>query len=39
MEDVFKTMNLSHDSDIFRGYSEMIDLYNAIKVIAMIEMA
>ena len=31
MEDVFKTLNLSDDDEIFRGYTSMIELYNALK--------
>ena len=33
MEDVFKTLNLSDDNEIFRGYTTMIELYiyNAFK--------
>ena len=30
MEDVFKTLNLSDDNEIFRGYTTMIELYNAL---------
>ena len=35
MEDVLKTLNLSDDNEIFRGYATMIELYNALKFIAM----
>ena len=36
MEDVFKTLNLSDDNEIFRGYTIMIELYNAPKFITML---
>ena len=29
-------LNLSDDHDIFRGYTKMIELYNAIKFITML---
>ena len=35
MEDVFKTLNLSDDNEIFRGYITSIELYDALKFIAM----
>ena len=36
MEDVLKTLNLSDDNEIFRGYATMIELYNALKFIIML---
>ena len=36
MEDVFKTLNLSDDNEIFRGYTTIIELYNALKFITML---
>ena len=36
MDDVFKTLNLSDDNEIFRGYDTMIELYNALKCITML---
>ena len=36
MEDVLKTLNLSDDNEIFRGYTTMIELYNALKFITML---
>ena len=36
MEDVFKTLDLSDDNENFRGYTTMIDLYNALKFITML---
>ena len=36
MEDVFKTLDLSDDKEIFRGYTKMIELYNALKFITML---
>ena len=36
MEDVFKTLHLSDENEIFRGYSTMIELYNALKFITML---
>ena len=29
-------LNLSDDTEIFRGYTTMIDLYNALKIIALL---
>ena len=31
MEDIFKSLNLSDDNEIFRGYTTMIELYNALE--------
>ena len=36
MEDVLKTLNLSDDTGIFRGYATMIELYNALYFITML---
>ena len=36
MEDVFKTLDLSDDDEIFRGYTTIIGLYNALKFITML---
>ena len=36
MEDVFKTSNLFDDNGIFRGYTTMIELYNALKFITVL---
>ena len=36
MEDVFKTLNLSDDNEIFRGYTTMTELYNPLKFITML---
>ena len=36
MEDVLKTFNLSDDNEIFRGYTTMIELYNALKFTTML---
>ena len=36
MEDVLKTLNLSNDNEIFRGYTTMIELCNALKFIIML---
>ena len=36
MEDVFKTLNLSNANNIFRGYTTIIELYNALKFINML---
>ena len=36
MEDVFKTLNLSDKFEIFRGYTTIIELYNALKFITML---
>ena len=36
MEDVFKTLDLSDDNENFRGYTTMIELYNALKFITML---
>ena len=30
------TLNLSDDNEIFRGYTTMIELYNALKFITML---
>ena len=39
MEDVFKTLNLFDDNENFRGYTKMIELYNALKCITMLILA
>ena len=36
MEDVLKTFNLFDDNEIFRGYTTMIELCNALKFITML---
>ena len=36
MEDVFKTLDLSDDNENFRGYTTIIELYNALKFITML---
>ena len=36
MEDVFKTLNLSDDNEIFRGYTTIIELYNALNFITVL---
>ena len=36
MEDVFYMLNLSDDNEIFRGYTTMIKLYNALKIIILL---
>ena len=36
MEDAFKTLDLSDDNENFRGYTTMIELYNALKFITML---
>ena len=36
MEDVFQMLNLSDDHEIFRGYTTMLELYNALKFITML---
>ena len=36
MKDVLKTFNLSDDNEIFRGYTTMIELYNAFEFITML---
>ena len=36
MEDVLKTLNLSDDNEIFRGYKTMIEMNNALKFITML---
>ena len=36
MEDVFKTLNLSDDNEIFRGYTTIIELYNALTFITIL---
>ena len=33
---LFKTLNLSDDNEIFRGYITIIELYNALKFITML---
>ena len=33
MEDVFKTLDLFDDNEVFRGYTTMIELYNALNFI------
>ena len=35
MEDVFKTFNLFDDNEIFRRYTTMIELYDALHFITM----
>ena len=35
MEDVLKTLSLSDDNEIFRGYTTMIELYKALNFITM----
>ena len=36
MEDVFKTLNLSDDNEIFRGFTTLLELYNGLKFITML---
>ena len=36
MEDVYKTLNLSDDNEMFSGYTTIIELYNALKFITML---
>ena len=36
IENVFKTLNLFDDNEIFRGYTTMIELCNALKFITML---
>ena len=36
MEDVFKTLDLSDDNENFRGYTTIIELYNALRFITML---
>ena len=36
MEDVFNTLNLSDDDEIFREYTALIELYNALKLKTML---
>ena len=36
MEAVFEMVNLSDDDEIFRGYTTMKELYNALKFITML---
>ena len=36
MEDVFTTLNLSDDNEIFRGYTTIIELYNALTFITIL---
>ena len=36
MEDVFYMLILSNDNEIFRGYTTMIELYNALKFITLL---
>ena len=31
MEEILRTFNLSDDDEIFMGYTNMIELYNALK--------
>ena len=35
-EDVFKTLNLSDDNEIFRGYTTIIELFNALSLYAFL---
>ena len=36
MEDVFKTLNLFDNNEIFRGYTTMVEMYNALKFRTML---
>ena len=36
MEDVFQMLNLSDDNEIFRGYTTIIELYNALNFKTML---
>ena len=36
MEDVFKTLNLFDHNESFRGYTTIIELYNALTFITML---
>ena len=36
MEDHFRGLTLSDDNEIFRGYTKMIERYNALKFITML---
>ena len=36
MEDVFKMLNLPDDTKICRGYTTMIELYNALKFLSIL---
>ena len=36
MEDVYNTLNLSDDDEIFRGYTTLIELYNVLKLKTML---
>ena len=36
MKDVFKSLILSDEIEIFRGYATIIELYNALKFITML---
>ena len=37
MEDLLRTLNLSDDdNEIFRGYTTIIELYNALKFLTML---
>ena len=36
MEDFLKSLSLSDDNEIFRGYATMIELYNALNCITML---
>ena len=36
MEDVFKKLNLFDNNEIFRGYTTMVELYNALKFRTML---
>ena len=36
MEDIFKTLDLFDDNEVFRGYTTMIELYNALIFITIL---
>ena len=36
MEEVFKTLDLFDDNGVFRGYTTMIELYNALNFITIL---
>ena len=36
MEDISKTLDLFDDNEIFRGYTSMIERYNALKFMTML---
>ena len=36
MKDVFKTLHLSDENEIFRGYTTMAELHNTLKSITML---